>query len=114
MDECWSRPGHPASTRRWDGGRGWGWGWGALVSPGASSGEGRGLRAGSEPSQSTQGPDVVESSALSLLTVQLQPQRGHGVATSGLEPGPAVWPESGRRGARGGESGRETDVEEAP
>lgn len=102
MDECWSRPGHPASTRRWDGGRGWG----ALVSPGASSGEGRGLRAGSEPSQSTQGPDVVESSALSLLTVQLRPQRGHAVATSGLEPGPAGWPQSGC-----GEHAEESQVE---
>ena len=57
---------------------------------------------------------MVESSALSLSTVQLRSQRGHGVVTSGLEPGPSARPESGSREARGGESGRETDVEVAP
>lgn len=94
-------------------GAGTGAGWGALVGP--SSGRGRGgLWAGSEPSQSTQGPDAVESSALSLSTVQLRSQSDHGVVTSGLEPGPAARPQSGRWEERGGESCTETDVEVAP
>lgn len=81
---------------------GTGAGWGALVGPRASSGRGRrGLWAGSEPSQSTQGPDAVESSALSFSTVQLRSQCDHGVVTSGPEPGPAARLQRGRWEVRG-------------